>query len=192
MTGERDLEGNELNEGFENPLYEIPTLSFNSAEREVARQEIDSVRGINNDPEDGDSLAGVIELVINQGLFEYYPHIEELWDPRKVYRIINYLARKEDNGIDMSLKIIKLRRLYWENVTYPYVANNIIKDSLDCLSSSELFGIDVYPFSPPSDEQGRIRIGLLSRLVRLYKESTPEDQNSIRKFLESTIADYPS
>ncbi len=174
----------------ENPLFNAPYLIFDEKERQEAREKVLSLGGSKSE---GEERYEVIELVIQNGLYEYYPSIPELSNLRKINKIFNHISSKEETPEEYSIKNIELRRFYWKHVLYPEVVRQICNDEIfkkDRDIGWTWISIQL-PFNP-SDIEGQQRLGYLADLIRYYKSSETEGQREmIKRFLARQVGDYP-
>lgn len=172
----------------DNPIFKAPYLIFDKNVREEAREEVDSLGGI--DSLDNERLR-VIELVITNGLYEYYPVIPELSKPFRMNRIINGISSKEETYEEQSLKNLEMRRLYWKHVLYPEAVRQICNDSV-YEKGIEKYWLSLFATLNPVDEYGEMRIGYLLSLIGYYKSCDTELQKeAIKRFLKRQVGDYP-
>ena len=174
----------------DNPIYKAPYLIFNKERRQEAREQVSSLGGCKSEGED---RYEVIELVIRNGLYEYYPPIAELSHPLKINRIFNYISSKEQTPEQQYFKNLEIRRLFWKNVLYPEAVRQICNDTVyeEGKDIQWLWTSNIPDINPPN-EDGETRKGYLYDLIRYYKGCDSEIQKgAIKRFLARQVGDYP-
>jgi hypothetical protein len=179
-----------LCEGRENPVFKLPNLEFDEIKREKAREDIKTLGGVESTGEDRDRI---IELVLENGLFEYYTKFPEILDMSLLRKTFNRISFKEKTEKDRVNKRASLDRMYWKNFLYPYFLTHIHNDSIEGLESRLVVLSKGYPnfLSKVSEKNSESRNGLLFDLIQYYKKANPEQKKAIQKFVSHRVADYP-
>jgi hypothetical protein len=164
-----------------NLLGELPILKFNENEREKARKSVVNI--IQEDHLENRKLE-IIDLVLNNGLFEYYKQIPELYDFTFMSKILRESSLNKKGEIDV-LKYKEKKEIYWQNFLFPLIAGYIVNDDLESIDSLDIslanFNLSIIPVN---------RIGVLIDLVEVYRFSSKEEQDIIKQQLKNKLKHY--
>jgi len=162
-------------------FLDLPQLEFSPEERREARKEIQRIQ---KEPITAMSKAKIIGLVIQNGLFELYPQIEELSSTKEISITLRRLSLDEDGGIN-GFKNEKWKETFFANVDYPHVAALIIRGKISDMDEKDLLlwssRLEVTPIR---------RLPFLYDLVMEYKHVSDERKDEIKKLLQESIGDY--
>jgi hypothetical protein len=175
----------------EDLIFKAPFLIFDKKKREKARKRVMNLGGSRSL---GRNRMEVIELVIRNGLYEYYSKIEELSNPLEMSRIFKEISGEANTPEEQSLRRIELSGLYWKNVLYPEAVRQICNRSIYREGSdASWLWVSAYIHTGPNpvDEHGQRRTGYLYNLIQYYKGCGEFQQTAIKRFLVHQIGDYP-